>query len=184
MNNLVEIVAAIFSLLSVVFAVKNNILTWPTALIGVTFYSIFFYQNHIWGNMFLQILFFIQSIYGWSKWDMIDNTKVEWLEKHDKNIIALSSFLLTIFITFILLMTGDKSPYFDGITTSLSLIAVTLLAKKKIDTWFYWIIVDVLFVAFFLIEGNYLSSVTYFVFLILAITGLKKWKKLQINPNL
>lgn len=176
MNN-IEIIAVIFSLLSVVFAVKNNILTWPFAIVGVTFYGIFFYQNHIWGNMFLQIPFLIQSIYGWSKWDVIQDTKVERLEKHDRNILAISGFLLTIFITFILLMTGDKSPYFDGITTALSLIAMTLLAKKKIDTWQYWIITDILFVVFFLIEGNYLSSITYFVFLILAITGLKQWKK-------
>jgi nicotinamide mononucleotide transporter len=61
---------------------------------------------------------------------------------------------------------------------------MTLLAKRKIDTWFYWIIADILFVVFFLNEEQYLSSITYFVFLILAITGLKQWKKLQINPNL
>jgi nicotinamide mononucleotide transporter len=173
----IEIIASVFSLLSVIFAVKNNILTWPLAIVGVTFYSIFFYQNHIWGNMFLQIPFFVQSIYGWSKWDVIKNTKVEWLEKRDRNILVISSLLLTTLITSVLIMTGDKSPYFDGITTSLSLIAMTLLAKRKIDTWFYWIIADILFVAFFLNEEQYLSSITYFVFLILAITGLKQWKK-------
>ena len=177
MNNLVEIIAVIFSLSSVIFAVKNHIYTWPTAIIGVTFYGIFFYQNHIWGNMFLQVPFFIQSIYGWSKWEVVEDNKIEWLEKHDRNILGLSSFLLTTFITFILMMTGDKSPYFDGITTSLSLIGMTLLAKKKIDTWIYWICADILFVIFFLNEEDYLSSITYFVFLILAITGLKQWKK-------
>ena len=176
MNN-IEIIAVIFSLLSVLFAVKNNIFTWPIGIIGMTFYGIFFYQNHIWGNMCLQIPFLIQSIYGWSKWDVIQDDKVEWLEKHDRNILAISSLLLTTFITYILIMTGDKSPYFDGITTSLSLIAMTLLAKRKIDTWFYWIIADILFVVFFLNEEQYLSSITYFVFLILAITGLKQWKK-------
>ena len=173
MNN-IEIIAVTFSLLSVLFAVKNNIFTWPIGIIGMTFYGIFFYQNHIWGNMFLQIIFFIQSIYGWRKWDITNSNKIEWLEKKDRNILAISSFLLTIFITYILIITGDKSPYFDGITTSLSLIAMILLAKKKIDTW---LIVDILFVIFFLNEGNYLSSITYFVFLILAITGLKQWKR-------
>ena len=175
--NLIEIIAVIFSLLSVIFAVKNNILTWPFAMIGVTFYGIFFYQNQIWGNMFLQIPFLFQSIYGWSKWEVIDNDKVEWLEKHDRNILVISSFLIIILITFVLIMTGDKSPYFDGITTSFSLIAMTLLAKKKIDTWLYWIIADILFIIFFLNEEQYLSSITYFVFLILAITGLKQWKR-------
>ena len=178
MNNLVEIVAVFFSLLSVVFAVKNNILTWPTAILGVGFYGLFFYQNHIWGNMVIQIPFLIQSIYGWLKWeDKVETPKVEWLEKHDRNILAISSFLLTTLITFTLIMTGDKSPYFDGITTSLSLIAMALLATKKIDTWLYWIVADILFVIFFLNEEDYLSAITYFVFLILAITGLKQWKK-------
>jgi nicotinamide mononucleotide transporter len=144
----------------------------------VGFYGLFFYQNHIWGNMVIQIPFLIQSIYGWLKWeDKVETPKVEWLEKHDRNILAISSFLLTILITFTLIMTGDKSPYFDGITTSLSLIAMALLATKKIDTWLYWIIADVLFVIFFLNEEDYLSAITYFVFLILAITGLKQWKK-------
>ena len=158
--NLIEIIAVIFSLLSVIFAVRNNVLTWPFAIIGVTFYGILFYQNHIWGNMFLQIPFLIQSIYGWSKWEVIEDTKVEWLQKHDRNILAISSFLLTIFITYILIINGDKSPYFDGITTSFSLIAMTLLAKKKIDTWLYWIIADILFIIFFLNEEQYLSSIT------------------------
>lgn len=176
MNNLVEVVAVLFSLLSVVFAVKKNVLTWPLGIVGLTFYGIFFYQSHIWGNMVLQIPFLIQSIYGWLKWeDKVEAPKVQWLDKHDKNIITLSTFLLTTFITFILLMTGGKSPYFDGVTTSLSLIAMALLANKKINTWLYWIITDIIFVVFFFSEGNYLSSVTYFVFLILAITGLKQW---------
>lgn len=173
--NQIEILAVTFSLLSVIFAVKNNILTWPFAVLGVTFYGIFFYENHIWGNMFLQIPFFIQSIYGWSKWNVIEDKRVEWLEKHDRNILVISSFLLTTLITFVLIMTGDKSPYFDGITTSFSLIAMALLAKKKVDTWLYWIIADILFILFFLNEEQYLSSITYFVFLILAITGLKQW---------
>lgn len=175
--NQIEILAVTFSLLSVIFAVKNNILTWPFAVLGVTFYGIFFYENHIWGNMFLQIPFFIQSIYGWSKWNVIEDKRVEWLEKYDRNILVISSFLLTTLITFVLIMTGDKSPYFDGITTSFSLIAMALLAKKKVDTWLYWIIADILFILFFLNEEQYLSSITYFVFLILAITGLKQWKR-------
>ena len=162
--NQIEILAVTFSLLSVIFAVKNNILTWPFAVLGVTFYGIFFYENHIWGNMFLQIPFFIQSIYGWSKWNVIEDKRVEWLEKYDRNILVISSFLLTTLITFVLIMTGDKSPYFDGITTSFSLIAMALLAKKKVDTWLYWIIADILFILFFLNEEQYLSSITYFVF--------------------
>jgi nicotinamide mononucleotide transporter len=174
---MIEIIAVIFSLLSVIFAVKNNILTWPTGILGLSFYALFFYNNHIWGNMFLQIPFLIQSIYGWLKWESKVTSKVQWLDKNDRNILIVLSFLFIIFVTYILLMFKDGSPYFDGLTTSLSLIAMLLLVKRKIDTWLYWIVTDILFVIFFLNDGHYLSASIYTIFLILAITGLIKWRK-------
>lgn len=178
--NQIEIIAVVFSLLSVIFAVKNNFLTWPFGIVGVIFYGILFYQTKTWGNMFLQVVFTVQSLYGWYFWKVIgkiEELPISKLVKSDRDLFALSTGLLTFFLTFLLLMTGDKSPYLDGITTSLSIVATLLLAIKKIDTWYYWIAADVLYIYLFITQELYWSAGIYFVFLLLAISGLKTWKK-------
>lgn len=173
---MIEIIAVVFSLLSVVLSIKNNILTWPVGIVGIIFYTILFYQNEIWGNMNLQFLFILQSIHGWYNWGKPNKYKISWLE-NSKNLIS-TTILLTIFVTIILLSINDKVPYFDGITTSLSIIGIILLSFRKIETWLYWVVADSIFVWFFITEKLYLSALVYFIFLLLAILGLKEWKKI------
>ena len=176
--NQIEIIAVVFSLLSVILAVKNNFLTWPVGIVGVIFYGILFYQTKTWGNMYLQLLFITQSLYGWYNWKKDKKIlPIEKLDKHDVNLFAITTGLLCFFISFVLLMTGDKQPYLDGITTGLSIVGTLLLAFKKIDNWYYWIAADVLYIYLFYSQGLYWSTGIYFVFLLLAISGLKTWKK-------
>lgn len=129
--------------------------------------------------MYLQLLFVAQSLYGWYNWKK-DRTilPIEKLENHDVYLFAITTGLLSFFLSYILLMTGDKEPYLDGITTGLSIMATLLLIFKKIDNWYYWIIADVLYIYLFYSQGLYWSTGIYFVFLLLAISGLKTWKKI------
>lgn len=176
--NQIEIIASVFSLLSVIFAVKNNFLTWPVGIVGIIFYGILFYQTETWGNMFLQFIFITNSLYGWYNWKKDKKIlPIEKLDKHDVNLFTITTGLLCFFISFVLLMTGDKHPYLDGITTGLCIVATLLLAFKKIDNWYYWIVADVLYIYLFITQELYWSAGIYFVFLLLAISGLKTWKK-------
>lgn len=65
----------------------------------------------------------------------------------------------------------------DSLTTSLSLTAMLLLARRKIENWIFWIIADLIYIPLFLYKGLYIASLQYFVFLILAISGYIEWKK-------
>lgn len=176
--NQIEIIASVFSLLSVTFAIKRNFLTWPFGIVGVIFYGILFYQTKTWGNMCLQLLFITQSIYGWYNWkkDKIEKP-IQKLNKHYTKILYISTGILCLLLTFILSITGNKEPYLDGITTGLSISAVLLLSHKKIDNWYYWITTDIIYIYLFYSKGLYWSTGIYFVFLLLAISGLKTWKK-------
>lgn len=173
---MIEIAAVVFSLVSVYLGGKNNILTWPIGILGITMYSILFYNSNVFGNALLQIIFLIQSIYGWSKWNNDRKIGILPINKSIKNILlALSTSLI---ISYILYISGSKNSLFDGFTTGLSIIALILMIYKKIDCWYYWIIIDILFVVFFIKLELYLSSITYFIFLLLAIWGLKKWNQI------
>ncbi len=173
----IEIIAVVFSLLSVIFAVKNKFLTWPFSIVGTIFFGILFYQTKTWGNMYLQSFFIIQSIYGWYNWkkDKVE-LPIESLDKYKNILYFIFTIVICILLIFLLSITGNKEPYLDGITTGLSITAVLLLSTKKIQTWYYWIVADVLYIYLFYYQELYWSAVIYFVFLLLAISGLKTWK--------
>jgi len=175
--NLIEIIAVLFSLSSVILTVKNNIWCWYTGLIGILFYSIIFYQNQLWGNMCLQGLFVLQSLLGIINWNKPIKYPTKWIDKKNRMVLFSGTSLLAVFVYIITKSADGHMPYFDALTTSLSIMAMMLMAYRKIDNWILWIIVDVIFVWFFYTNGLYLSSVIYFIFLLLSISGLLQWRK-------
>lgn len=174
--NLVEIIAVVFSLISVILTIKNNILCWYTGIIGIIFYSIIFYQNHLLSNMWLQGLFIIQSIFGIVNWNKPIKYPIKWVGKQNRIIVFSITSLICIIIYIITKSFGGNMPYLDSITTSLSIMAMVLMAYRKIDSWILWILVDIIFIWFFYTNGLFLSSFIYFIFLLLSISGLLQWK--------
>lgn len=171
---MIELIAVIFSLLSVYFTVKNKIAAWPLGIVGIIFYGLYFNNMSLNGNMYLQFLFLTQSIYGWYNWKQIDK-KITKLDKLDNINFIIFTVVTTYLIYFMLSILDSKSSIFDALTTGLSLTAMLLTAKHKIESWYYWIAVDILYVLLFIHLNSYLSAATYIVFLILAIIGLKQW---------
>jgi nicotinamide mononucleotide transporter len=74
-------------------------------------------------------------------------------------------------------MTDSDVVILDSITTSLSLTAMLLLARRKVENWLYWIVADIIYIPLFIYKGLYITSLQYVVFLYLAIRGYDEWKK-------
>jgi nicotinamide mononucleotide transporter len=175
--SIIEVSAVIFLLLSVALAIKNNILTWATGIICNVIYMYIFYNLNILGNTFLQAVFILQSIYGWYRWKNNDNKKVSKLDTIDFSKAIFTTLLLFYLVYLFLIYTDNKSPILDSSTTAISIMGVILLSLKKVESWYFWILTDIIYIWFFLKEGLYLSSLTYIIILILAIIGLIQWKK-------
>jgi len=175
---MIELIAVTFTLLSVILTVKNNILCWPTSIVGVIFYSIIFYQYNLIGDLFLQLVFFIQSIVGWYNWQNKKSTlSIGWLTNSDRLIFTILTMVLFLLILSITKYLGGNLPILDSSVTTLSIVATILLIKKRIEAWILWIINDILLIMVFSINGLNISSYIYVVFLFLAILGLRGWIK-------
>ena len=175
--NITEVFAVLFLLLSVGFAVKNNILTWPTGIISNVIYMYIFYNLNIFGNTFIQAVFILQSIDGWYKWKHNNTRKISELDTMDFTKTIIVTVVLNFLVYFFLVSTDSKSPILDSSTTAISIMGVILLSLKKVESWYFWILTDIIYIWFFLKEGLYLSSLTYIIILILAIIGLIQWEK-------
>ncbi|MCR9287667.1 MAG: nicotinamide riboside transporter PnuC [Bacteroidetes bacterium] len=178
-----EIFATIFTLICVWLTVKRNIWCWPMGIIGVSAYFFVFFENQLYADAGLQIIFLIQSIYGWYFWvygknEDIENVPIRRL-KLTEQILTLSFCVILIFTIGWLsaTFTDTDVAYLDAMVASISLIANLLLARKIIDNWPLWMFVDVVYVGLFIYKELYLTAGLYVVFFFMATTGLIQWRK-------
>ena len=176
--NYIEIIAVLFTLLSVILTVKGNILCWPMGIIGVTFYSLIFYQHNLYADLGLQFVFFAQSIAGWINWRKPkEELPISWISNQSRYQLLTGMLLMFMLICSFTIRYGGHMPFMDSAITTISITATFLLIKKKIESWILWMINDILLVIVFSLNGLYTSAGIYSIFFILALTGLWKWIK-------
>lgn len=179
---IIEILAVVFTLLSVWLTTKRNVMSWPTGLLAVIFYSAVFWQSKLYADFGLQFIFFGQGIYGLFNWLynrednfhakiglMLPVQRIAWL------MIGMWVYLVTALLLYF--YTDASSPWVDSFVAVFSLVANWLLARRKIENWIIWIVLDMVYVILFASKGLYLSSSLYLILLVLAIKGFKEWKK-------
>jgi len=170
-----EIIAVLFSLISVWLTSKNKIWCWPTGIIGILAFAYLFYTKSEFANFWLQGLFLAQSIYAWINWNK--NNEIKSLKKTE--FFEILSYLAPTLLIVSYLTIESTHPILDTITTTLSIFGMFLLLFKKIEAWYFWIVADILYIILFIQNQLYLSSFIYLVFLILSIQGLINWNKIK-----
>ncbi|MDA9372603.1 nicotinamide riboside transporter PnuC [Flavobacteriaceae bacterium] len=179
-----ELVAGAFTIASVVYSKKNNVLVFPTGMICTAIFVYLLLKWGLLGDMIINGYYFIMSIYGWHLWTLKkDGKTVIPISKTTKkqHLISLGIFIITFVFVFIVYAVFDKfnhwSAYLDTVTTALFFVAMWLMAKRKIENWIYWIIGDIITVPLYFYKGLTFSSILYFVLTIIAIYGYLAWKK-------
>ncbi len=179
-----EFIAFSFGIISVIFAKKENILVYPTGIICTVITVYILYKAQYFGDMMMNIYYSLMSIYGWWNWSRIQNDKyLLKITRFSKNDLGLTVFLflLTITITYAVYtfnLTEIKIPnYIDIFTSGIFFTAMWLMANKKLESWVFWIIGDVITVPLYAYRGLGMLSLQYIIFTILAIQGYIEWKK-------
>ena len=184
----VELIGTLFGLASVYFASRANILTWGTGIVNEIFLFILFFQVQLYAVMFLQVYFFVVTLYGWYQWNTKANAnKISEINFRNRITIATAIVIGSVLFGFafknihLYLPNHFKIqaayPFTDSFVMVSSIFATILLAKKKIENWYLWIAVDAVCVVLYFKKGVYFLSLEYFIFLGLASYGLYNWNK-------
>ena len=177
-----EIIASIFGLICVYLTIKQNIWCWPTGLIQVILYIVVFFEAKLYSDSILQIIYVVLQIYGWRNW-LYGGNKHSELPVSKLNTKANLNWLFigivgsSIWGYSMANYTDASAPYPDAIIVVMSLIAQWLMAKKKLESWYFWILVDILAIGVYLYKDLLLTSALYAVFLVLAIMGFIEWRR-------
>ena len=184
-NHWVELSGAALGLLYIYFSIKQNILTWPTGLLTSLLYTYVFFQSKFYADMGLQVYYVGISVYGWFYWlkgeQKNKTSKYVLVKKTSKSlfikITVLSVILFSAILTILLNFTDSDVPISDSLTTTLSIVATWMLARKYIEHWIIWIFVDLFSVGLYAYKNLWPTVVLFVVYSIMAIIGYNQWKK-------
>lgn len=168
----VEYLAVLFTILSVYLTYKSNILCWPFGIIGIVLYLISFKDHSNWINMSVQLVLITQSFIGWFKWS--GGRKISYL---DNKYILLLVFPIWSLFWILSIKFGGNESILDSLTSSLALFGVYLTSNRKIESWLIWGLCDLFLIVLFYRNEMFLSSLIYFIFLIICIFGFYDWKR-------
>lgn len=194
-----EIIGASFGILSVYFSVKKNIWVYPTGIISTAIYIYIMFNAGYLGDMMINFYYTVMSIYGWILWseNSKDHIHVE-VEKADRKtwLYSLNLFIISMFLVIIIYyfkpyfdnhfsMQGvnlslnhmDKGNWMDVITTSIFLVGMWQMAKRKVENWLFWILGDLICIPMLIFRGLGITSLQYLIFTIMAVYGYVSWKK-------
>ena len=179
-----EIIAVFFGFLSVWFSKNNNILVFPTGMINTSIFVYLLLKWSLLGDMILNAYYFIMSIYGWYFWLKGTNNTVTPISKvsnKDIRIVILLFISSSVFVSLVYTF-FDKwetiVSYIDILTTAIFFAAMWLMAKRKVESWIFWIVGNIISIPLYLHKGLAFTSIQYFIFTVIAIAGYIKWKEL------
>lgn len=180
--NSIEIVAAAFGVVSVFLSVRQNIWSWPTAIVNVGLYIFVFYESKLYADTGLQVVYVVLNAYGWYHWLYGGKNRTElpvtrtsarvWLL-----LVTLAATGAAVLGTLLSQKTDAALPYIDSMTTSTSLVAQWMMTRKLLENWIIWVAVDVVYIGMYIYKSLYVTAGLYFVFLILSAMGFVQWRQ-------
>lgn len=175
--------AVVFGLLSVYLSTRQNIWSWPTALVNVSLYALLFFREKLYADMGLQVVYFVLSLYGWYQWKFGGENRTELR-------VSRLSFRLGVGLaaggavgaltlgTILTRATDASLPYLDSSLSVFSLLAQWMMTRKILENWLVWTVLNVLYIWMFLVLKHLnFTAFQYSVFLVLAVKGFMDWKR-------
>ncbi len=204
-----ELVAVIFGVASVLLASRLNVLVFPVGIVSTAIFVYLLWQWQLFGDMFINAYYTAMGVYGWFNWSKNkananqDEISIEHIQTSDVPILVVLASITIAFVATVYYLRPviNNNFSFDGavlglhlftwidytdmLTTALFLMAMWLMARRKIEHWLLWIIADAISVPLYFYKGLTFTALQYVVFTLIAIWAYYEWQRrfrIQFNP--
>ncbi len=178
--DITEVLGFVTGAWGVWLTVKRNIWNWPIGILNNGFFLILFLRAHLFADSSLQVVYLVLEVLGWYWWlrGGSGRTELPIARTSTGAALALAAILVvaTAGMTVGLARVDDAAPFWDALTTVLSLIAQYMLTRKLLENWTVWIVADIVYVGLYAAKGLPLTAVLYALFLAMCVAGLLQWR--------
>jgi nicotinamide mononucleotide transporter len=160
--------------------VRESVWNFPISLANVSFFCVLFFGARLYADAGLQVVYFVLSLIGWHLWlhggEQRTALRVSRVGAAEARIVVAAGAALTVVLWLTLRHVGGSASLFDALTTSISLCAQWMLNRKYVESWYAWIVADIIYVPLYAYKELYLTAGLYAVFLVMATMGLLHWR--------
>ena len=181
--NWIELLGSVLSIIYLYLSIKQRVSLWIFGFLCSLLYVVVFFQSKFYADMSLQFYYLGVSAFGWISWKAgkPENRKelpVKRTTPLSGAIILVIALVLYFLYYFILSeYTDSPLPKADAFTTALSIVATWMLARKMIEHWWLWIIVDSVSAGLYFYKALYPTAILFVIYTVMAIIGYRQWKK-------
>ncbi|GAA4561438.1 nicotinamide riboside transporter PnuC [Planotetraspora kaengkrachanensis] len=184
-----EVLGFASGVLTVWLVVRQHISNWPIGIANVVLLGLVFLSAGLYADAALQIVYILLGLYGWWQWlyggagrgrlSVTRTGPTEWIG------LVLAGAAATAVLTAVLAAWTDSAvPFWDALTTALSLMATYGQCRKLVESWWLWIAVDVIYIPLYAYKDLYLTGALYVIFLVLCVSGLLSWRRaMAVRPE-
>lgn len=186
-----EYIAVFTGIASVFFSRIENIWVYPVGLINTTIYIWLSIKGNLFGEASVNFYYTIMSVYGWVLWAKKDiqqhhivnikfSTRKEWVQQ----LLFFSCFYIVIYCVLYYLKKSfapNAIPWADAFASATAYTGMWLMAKKKVESWYWWIATNVASIPLYFVKEYVFTSVYYLILLAMAFWGLAEWMKREKN---
>ncbi len=187
-----EWVSTISQIVSVAYARKNNVLVYPTGMIGVAlafWLYLFVASPPLYADALLNVYYFIMSLIGWYNWTKKDSLQTDAFPIKNctpgERITGGSLFVVSWLVIALMLyfLTDSNTPVMDGLVTGSAITAMWWMALRRVENWIMWIISNLAAIPLNFYKGFDLFAIMYILFLYMAWSGAKEWNQLAADQK-
>ena len=178
-----EVAAVAFGIAYIVLAIREHRACWIAGGIGTALYAVVFFDAGLPMQSVLQVLYVALSIYGWLAWGRNSRKAPPSPLPLRANLLALAGVALATAASAPLVARYAlaASPVADSLGTWASLFATWLLARRYVDNWYWWIVIDSGLAVLFSSQGLWLTATLYLAYSLLAIAGWRSWRRSRMQ---
>jgi nicotinamide mononucleotide transporter len=177
-----EVLGFVTGAITVWLVVRQHLWNWPIGIVNVLLLGLIFMDGGLYADASLQVVYVVLQAYGWWTWlyggrgrtaQVVHRTsRAEWV------FLAVAGAATTAFLTWLLSAKTDSTvPFWDALTTAISLAATYGQCRKLLESWWLWIAADLIYIPLYAYKDLNLTSALYVIFLLLCVAGLRAWHK-------
>lgn len=178
-GSVIEAVAVVLAIAYLILAIRQNLFCWYAAFASSLIYLWIFFDARLYMESVLQIFYAAMAIFGWYQWryggSEHEGVRISIWQPVRHAIVIVSVLVVSAIFGWALTSTDAAFPYLDSFTTISAIVTTYMVARKVLENWIYWFVIDGLSVYLYVARELYLTAGLFLLYLVLVVLGFRAW---------